>query len=292
MKKKKRTRIKLLTGILSAAMILSLIPMTGMAAAADQENAGGSAAAAVSGQSGQISETGDQVSNNSGTAAAAESKGTEGTAADSAADMTITTKCTNGTITPNMTVAAGGSATINYSVKTSTDPGVSFYLYRVMVDGAIKYIDADGNGTPEQGSAAVKESYTFSNVTEDHAISVIYMPVLPSGINSPADISVNGADDYWFDPFKGTDDLACTYNAAVYIPKTAQNLANMFNSFMRSLTATITGVYDPNIDATGATATMLNTSMKLCRGHLRQATEHFLCRYGARMCIKLIFQQP
>ena len=69
--------------------------------------------------------------------------------------FTIDTTVTNGTITADQTVNYGGSRTITYSA----DPG--YHLVSVTVDGTDV---TTGN----------ENSFTFSNVTADHTINVVY----------------------------------------------------------------------------------------------------------------------
>ena len=71
-------------------------------------------------------------------------------------DHTITTNATNGTIDPNATVNHGGNKTINYS------PSEGYKLKSVTVDGSAVNI------------STYPTSYTFSNVTADHDIKVVY----------------------------------------------------------------------------------------------------------------------
>ena len=71
-------------------------------------------------------------------------------------DCVITTSVTNGTITDTTTVSYGGSATISYT------PSTGFSLESVIVDG----ISVDITAYPS--------SYTFSDISSDHTISVTY----------------------------------------------------------------------------------------------------------------------
>ena len=68
----------------------------------------------------------------------------------------ITTSVTNGTITPSQTIDYGDTTTITYA------PGTGYELSSVTVDG-----------TPVD-ITVYPSSYTFSNVTADHEIAVVY----------------------------------------------------------------------------------------------------------------------
>ena len=68
---------------------------------------------------------------------------------------TIDTSVTNGTITPDQTVDEGDDSTITYI------PDTGYHLASVTVDGT-------------DVTATNPSSYTFSNVTANHTISVVY----------------------------------------------------------------------------------------------------------------------
>ena len=96
---------------------------------------------------------------------------------------TIDTSATNGTITPDQTVNYGGSSTITYS------PDANHHLVSVTVDGT-------------DVTATNPSSYTFSNVTANHTISVVYAidtntidTSVTNGTIDPVDPEVDYGDD-------------------------------------------------------------------------------------------------
>ncbi|MGE5493851.1 MAG: InlB B-repeat-containing protein, partial [Burkholderiales bacterium] len=69
----------------------------------------------------------------------------------------ITTSATNGTITPSRTVSYGDSATIEYKANTG------YHLESIAIDGV-----------PLADISGYENSYTFTNVDDDHTISVVF----------------------------------------------------------------------------------------------------------------------
>ena len=96
---------------------------------------------------------------------------------------TITTTVTGGTITPDQTVDHGSNCTITYS------PDAGYHLVSVTVDGT-------------DVTAGNESSYTFSGVTANHTIDVVYEATtytitynLNGGTNDPSNPSIYTVED-------------------------------------------------------------------------------------------------
>ena len=98
--------------------------------------------------------------------------------------FTITTKVTNGTITPKMTgIKKGEAKTITYT------PNAGHYLESVTVDGTAVSITSNA------------DEYTFSNISADHDIKVVYAPYwkvtteVVNGTITPDDLTIKKGEN-------------------------------------------------------------------------------------------------